>query len=109
VKYFGIDGRRAAFGRFPIEKKIFSKLACAIEMVFRENHNRKDFVICIGRDTRASGAIVFKALLTGFSSKTAVFDCEISKLQQLQKRRFLQRQTLALQLLLHIIQYVITE
>jgi phosphoglucosamine mutase len=77
VKYFGTDGIRGKFGVAPIDGDFFQKLAHTLEIVFSKNRKRGKLKVCIGRDTRASGAVLFEAMVRGFSSKAKVLDCEI--------------------------------
>ncbi|MDR1401648.1 MAG: hypothetical protein LBI81_01660 [Puniceicoccales bacterium] len=77
MKYFGTDGIRGKYGKFPISEEFFTRLGSAIEKFFLVKCGRKNLTICVGRDTRRSGISLFRALFQGFSGATQILDCKI--------------------------------
>ena len=70
MSYFGTDGIRGLFGKFPITPDFVLKLGYVTGQVLVErnpNPNKKPSVI-IGKDTRLSGYVIEAALQAGFNS-----------------------------------------
>ncbi|MDR1303489.1 MAG: hypothetical protein LBJ81_02615 [Puniceicoccales bacterium] len=72
MKYFGTDGMRGAFGRFPADEFCFNILAQALERF----HGRLAQVI-IGRDPRLSGEAIKNFLIAGFSAGVEIVDAGV--------------------------------
>ncbi|WP_019672999.1 phosphoglucosamine mutase [Psychrobacter lutiphocae] len=70
MSYFGTDGIRGLFGKFPITPDFVLKLGYVTGQVLVEqnkNSNKKPSVV-IGKDTRLSGYVIEAALQAGFNS-----------------------------------------
>ncbi|PNK59520.1 phosphoglucosamine mutase [Psychrobacter sp. FDAARGOS_221] len=70
MSYFGTDGIRGLFGKFPITPDFVLKLGYVTGQVLVEqnkNKNKKPSVV-IGKDTRLSGYVIEAALQAGFNS-----------------------------------------
>lgn len=70
MSYFGTDGIRGQFGKFPITPDFILKLGYVTGQVLIEQHThaeRKPSVV-IGKDTRLSGYVIEAALQAGFNA-----------------------------------------
>ncbi len=70
MSYFGTDGIRGLFGKFPITPDFVLKLGyVAGQVLVDENPNpKKKPSVVIGKDTRLSGYVIEAALQAGFNS-----------------------------------------
>lgn len=77
MKYFGTDGIRGAYKSELICESFFKKFAHCVELYFKKYPHKDVIKICIGTDTRESGPSLKKAIISGLSEDTLVFDCGI--------------------------------
>ncbi|HAO59665.1 MAG TPA: phosphoglucosamine mutase, partial [Psychrobacter sp.] len=70
MSYFGTDGIRGLFGKFPITPDFVLKLGYVTGQVLVEHHSssKKKPSVVIGKDTRLSGYVIEAALQAGFNS-----------------------------------------
>lgn len=73
--YFGTDGVRGPYGGPLINEAFASRLAVAVGRWIRATSGNTPPLVLLGRDTRASGVSLNKALLAGFASTGAVTRC----------------------------------
>ena len=64
-RLFGTDGVRGVAGRFPLSASAVVRLAASAGRVLRRNIKSKESQVLIVRDTRSSGALLFRHLARG--------------------------------------------
>ena len=74
MKYFGTDGIRGAYKSELVCESFFKKFAHCVELYFKKYAHRDVLKICVGTDTRESGTSLKKAIISGLSEDTLVFD-----------------------------------
>lgn len=68
-KYFGTDGIRGRANHFPMTAEMAMKVAMATALSFRkENGDRQQDRVVIGKDTRLSGYMLEQAMAAGFEA-----------------------------------------
>ena len=70
-KYFGTDGIRGRFGDFPMTEAFAYRLVISLSQIFASELRSIDeqlAPIIIGRDTRASGTVLERAMQKGFEA-----------------------------------------
>lgn len=66
--YFGTDGIRGEFGKFPITPEFALKLGFAAGKVLKRTSEKEKPLVVLGKDTRLSGYILEAALQAGLNS-----------------------------------------